>query len=227
VRSPADGQQAGGPWFGGRPVLTVAVAVALFAAVVVLRFAVQTPQDPVTLLFCLPVALLAMAFGLRAGLLAGLTGVLLIVLWVGVRQVDLSALGWATRIVPILLLGVLLGDAADRLHRSEDKRRLLESAAQRHRDAVEINDSVVQRLSAAKWALEAGHAGRALEIITQTLDVSQGLVSDLLRDADMGTDGERGRPPAGASGPGPPHGRKLAPSGSAGASGRRTTMRGG
>jgi hypothetical protein len=210
VRPPAGRQRIGGPWFGARPVLTVGVAVALFAAVLALRFAVETTQDPVTLLFCLPVALLAMAFGRRAGLLAGLAGVLLIAVWVGGRQVDLSALGWATRIVPILLLGVLLGDAVDRLRRSEERRRRLESAAQRHRDAVEINDSVVQRLSAAKWALEADHTGRALEIITQTLDVTHALVSDLLRDAYMGVDGERGRPPAGASGPGLSRGRHLA-----------------
>ena len=207
MTSSAGRQQIGGPWFGGRPVLTVAVAVSLFAAVLALGFAVDTTQDPVTLLFCLPVALLAMAFGLRAGLLAGLAGTLLTALLVGVQQVDLSALGWATRIVPVLLLGVLLGDAVDRLHRSEEKRRRWEYAAQRHRDAVEVNDSVVQRLSAAKWALEADRTGRALEIITQTLDVTQALVSDLLRDADMGVDGERGRPPARASGPGPSRGR--------------------
>jgi signal transduction histidine kinase len=197
----------GGPWFGGRPVLTVAVAVALFAAVLVLRFAVDTTQDPVTLLFCLPVALLAMAFGLREGLLAGLAGTLLIAVWVGVRQVDLSALGWATRIVPLLLLGVLLGDAVDRLHRSEEKRRRLEAAAHRHRDAVEINDSIVQRLSAAKWALEADRTERGLDILTETLDVAQTMVSDLLRDADMGVDGARGRPPAATADAGGPRGR--------------------
>jgi signal transduction histidine kinase len=136
-----------------------------------------------------------MAFGLRGGLLAGLAGTLLIALWVGVRNVDLSVLGWATRMVPLLLLGVLLGDAVDRLHRSEQDRRRLEAAAQRHRDAVEINDSVVQRLAAAKWALEAGRADRALDIMTETLDVTQALVSDLLHDADMGAGGQRGRTP--------------------------------
>jgi hypothetical protein len=195
VSAAAGGRGTGGPWFGGRPVLTVAVAGAFFAAVTVLRFAVESTQDPVTLLFCLPVALLAMAFGLRGGLLAGLAGTLLIALWVGVRNVDLSVLGWATRMVPLLLLGVLLGDAVDRLHRSEQDRRRLEAAAQRHRDAVEINDSVVQRLAAAKWALEAGRADRALDIMTETLDVTQALVSDLLHDADMGAGGQRGRTP--------------------------------
>jgi len=180
-----------GPWFRGRPVPTLAVAAGLFAAVLGLRFAVDDPTDPVTLLFCLPIALLAVAFGLRAGLLGGLTGVLLLAVWVGVDGVHLSALGWATRMVPMLLLGVLLGDAVDRLDRLEEERRRLEAVAQRHRDAVEFNDSVVQGLTAAKWALEAGRDDRALEILTCTLGEAQQLVSELLRDAGMGPGGER------------------------------------
>ena len=189
--------QAGlGPWFSSRPGLTLAVASALFAAVLGIRFSVQSTEDPITLLFCLPIALLAVAFGLRAGLLAGLSGILLVALWVSVEHLSLSPLGWATRAIPMLLLGVLLGDAVDRLRRSERARRRLEAVAQRHQDAVEFNDSVVQGLSAAKWALEAGRDDRGLEIVTQTLDVAQELVSDLLRDADMGLNGERGRRPA-------------------------------
>jgi K+-sensing histidine kinase KdpD len=184
------------PWFRNRPGLTLGVASALFAAVLGLRFTVHTTEDPITLLFCLPIALLAVAYGLRAGLLAGLSGILLVAVWVSVEHLSLSVLGWATRVIPMLLLGVLLGDAVDRLRRSEEERRRLEAVAQRHRDAVEFNDSVVQRLSAAKWALEAGRDDRGLEIVTQTLEVSQELVSDLLRDADMGLTGERGRRPA-------------------------------
>ena len=198
-----------GPWFRGRPVLTLGIAVALFAAVLALDFAADAVEDPVTLLFCLPVALLAVAFGLRAGLLAGLASVLLVAVWVGTAQVHLSTRGWATRVLPMLLLGVLLGDAVDRLRRSEDERRRLAAAAQRHRDAVEFNDSVLQGLSAAKWALEAGRTDRGLEIIDQTQATAQELVSDLLRDADMGVTGHRGRRPpppvggdvAGGSGP--------------------------
>ena len=183
------------PWFRGRPGLTLAVAVALYAAVLGLRLAVDTAEEPITLLFCLPIALLAVAFGLRAGLLAGLAGILLLALWVLVERLDLSILGWATRAVPMLLLGVLLGDAVDRLRRSEQERRRLEAVAQRHRDAVEINDSVVQGLSAAKWALESGRDDRGLQIVTETLDAAQELVSDLLRDADMGVTGYRGTAP--------------------------------
>lgn len=183
----------GAPWFRSRPGLTLGVAAALFAAVLGLRFTVPSVEDPITLLFCLPIALLAVAYGLRAGLFAGLSGVLLVALWVSVEHVSLSVLGWATRVIPMLLLGVLLGDAVDRLRRSEEERRRLEAVAQRHRDAVEFNDSVVQGLSAAKWALEAGRDDRGLEIVTQTLDAAQELVSELLHDADMGLAGERGR----------------------------------
>jgi hypothetical protein len=184
------------PWFRNRPGVTLGVASALYAAVLGLRFAVHTTEDPITLLFCLPIALLAIAHGLWAGLLAGLSGIFLVAVWVSVAHLNLSFLGWATTAIPMLLLGVLLGDAVDQLRRSEEERRRLEAAAQRHRDAVGFNDSVVQGLSAAKWALEAGRDDRGLEIVTQTLDVAQELVSELLRDADMGLTGARGRRPA-------------------------------
>jgi hypothetical protein len=170
------------PWFSRRPGLTVAVATLLFAGVFALRIVEDAVEAPITLLFCLPIALLAVAFGLRVGLVAGVLGVSLLAVWVMVDSVGLSALGWATRVVPLVLLGGLLGDAADRLRRSEAARFRLEAAAQRHRDAAEINDSIVQRVAAAKWALEAGRPERALEIVTETVEIAQQLVSDLLRD---------------------------------------------
>ena len=107
------------PWFSRRPGLTVAVAALLYAGVFAFRLAVDTTEAPITTLFCLPIALLAVAFGLRVGLVAGVAGVALLAVWVIVNDVSLSAVGWVTRIVPLVLLGVLLGDAADRLRRSE------------------------------------------------------------------------------------------------------------
>ena len=186
MQEPEPRSRSAEPWFQGRPRLTFAVAIALFAAVTGLQFSAGSVQEPISLLFCLPIALLAVAFGLRAGLLAGLAGILLVVVWVLAEGRSLSLIGWTARTVPMLLLGVLLGDAVDRLRRSEEQRRQLEGAAQRHRDAVEFNDSVVQRLAAAKWAMEAGRTDRGLEIITETVDASQALVSAWLRDADMG-----------------------------------------
>lgn len=172
------------PWFARRPAAAVAVSAVLYAVVLALRFAVDYAGDSVSLLYVLPIALLAVTFGLRAGLAAGVLGILLVVVWVLVENVQLTAWGWLTRAVPMLLLGVLVGDAMDRLRASERERRRLAALAQRHRDAVEIQDSVVQHLAAAKWALETGRSDRGLEILTGTLDSTQRLVSDLLGDAD-------------------------------------------
>jgi hypothetical protein len=190
-----DGAKAMDPWFHRRPALTIVVASALCAAVLGLRWLIDTPE-PITLLFCFPIALLAIAFGLRAGLLAGLGGICLVAVCASVSGGELSFWGWATRAAPMLLLGGLLGHAADQLRRSKADRTRLMAAAQRHRDAVDFNDRVVQELAVAKWALEAGHLERGLDIVTNTLDAAQDMVSQMLRDADAEAGGRPGRRPA-------------------------------
>lgn len=171
------------PWFQGRPGLAVTIAAVLYVAVLALRWVVSDPQ-PITLLFCFPVALLAVAFGLRVGLLAGTAGIVSVAIWVGAGEMELSFWGWVTRAAPMLLLGGLLGDAADRLRRSEEERTRLQAAALRHRDAAELQDRIVQELAAAKWAFEAGRNERGLELLTGTLESAQRMVSQLLREAD-------------------------------------------
>ncbi|GAB2696501.1 hypothetical protein [Thalassiella azotivora] len=190
---PLEGARGDGPWFRGRPLAAVVVVAALFAGVLGLRFAIGTADDALALLYALPIALVAVAFGFRAGVAAGALGIALVVLWVLVEGVELSALGWVARAAPLLLLGGLLGDATDRLRASETRRRALEVAAERHRDAVEINDTVVQGMAAAKWALEAGQHERGLQLLSDTITQAQQLVSELLREADMGPGGGRGR----------------------------------
>lgn len=175
----------GGPWFLRRPRTTVAIAVTMYAAVLAAQLVVGNPADDMYLLFTLPIALLAVAFGMRAGVLAGLAGVVLIVAWVHISEVELSGIGWASRISPMLLLGYLLGDAVDRLRRAESEQRRLKEAARRQRDAIEINDTIVQGLSAAKWALETGDLDHGLTVVSDTLTLGHRLVSELIRDAGM------------------------------------------
>jgi hypothetical protein len=174
-----------GPWFVGRPSVAVAIATVLFAATLALLVATGPSSDVSTLLFSLPIALLAAAFGLRGGIGAGVVSVAMLVLWSASGGVSFSAAGWVTRIVPLLLLGVLLGDALDRLRRAEAARIRLAEAERRHREAVQLNDTIVQSLSAAKWALERADLDGGLDIVTETLDRSQQLVSDLIRGAQL------------------------------------------
>ena len=174
------------PWFRRWPRAAVWLAGALFAAVLAVRLVEPSPEVPVGLLYCLPVALLAVAFGRTAGLVGGAASILTTSAWALGAGADYGALSWTARTVPLLLLGGLLGDATDRLVRSEALARREAAAARSAREAVELNDSVVQGLAAAKWALEAGRADRALEIVAETLEASQQMVSDLLRHAEVG-----------------------------------------
>jgi K+-sensing histidine kinase KdpD len=187
------GQQesSGRPWFRRRPSLAVLVASLLFALIFAVRLLSGNSRDAISMLFVLPVALLAMTGGLRAGAVGGVIAVALVATWVTVTQTHLTALGWTSRAVPLLLVGVLLGDASDRLRRAEIGRRQLEAAALMHRQAIEINDSLVQGMAAAKWAMEAGRTAAAIEALDDTLVRGNRLVSTLLRDADMGIDGGR------------------------------------
>lgn len=173
-------------WFRAHPRLALAVVTLLFAGVLALRLSVGEPVDGYSMLFVFPVALAAVAFGARGGLLAGVVGLALVAVWVLVRDVDLSVAGWVTRALPLLLLGYLLGRAVDRGQRAEAERRRLEVAAALHREAIEINDSLVQRMSAAKWALEAGRTDSGLEALVEAIGEAHRLVSDLIRRAEMG-----------------------------------------
>lgn len=180
------------PWFRRRPVWAASVASVLFAGVFALRVTTGGPVDAVDMLHALPVALIALAFGRRAGMLAGALAVALVGAWVVIDGVALSALGWVSRVGPLLLLGGLVGDASDRLAEADARQRVLEAAALRHRDATEVNDTLVQGMAAAKWAFEAGRTESGLRTLEQTLEVGHELVSKLMREADMGLDGHRG-----------------------------------
>jgi hypothetical protein len=182
------------PWFRARPSLVLGVAVVLYLSVFLLRISVGGPADAINMLYALPIGLVALAFGRTAGVMAGLLGVALVAAWVLIDGIDLSALGWASRILPMLLLGALLGDASDRLAEADARQRVLEAAAQRQRDATEVNDTLVQGMAAAKWALEAGRYESGLKTLEETLQVGHELVSKLMRDAEMGLDGHRPPP---------------------------------
>jgi K+-sensing histidine kinase KdpD len=175
------------PWFSRRSGLALAGVVAMFVSITVAR--VSQGNDPtvgITLFYVVPISLAALVWGRLAGVTASVVALVLIALWVLVADVDLSVLGWSARVVPILHVGLLLGDASDRLRRAERDR--LEQAEREllHRQAVEINDSLLQGMAAAKWALEAERYDVALEHLSDTIASGQKLVAGLIRDSAMG-----------------------------------------
>ena len=176
-----------GSWFRQRPALAVGASTLMVVAVFGIRLFVGAATDGVLNLLIFPVSLLALTFGRRLGLLAGLVAAALVGAWAWIGGVEPSYLAWLPRIAPFLFLGVLIGDAAERLDRADDLRQAFELAQLRLRQAAEVNDSLIQGMAAAKWSLEAGRTEAATAALEETIASGQRLVSDALRAVDLGT----------------------------------------
>lgn len=187
------------PWFDRSPGATLFSAVVLFVVITAVRVALGNDATVgVTMLYLLPVSLVALAWGRWAGLTCGAVAITMLGLWVLVAEVDLSALGWASRAVPLLLTGYLLGDASDRLRRAEEERLQRDAQDLLRRQAVEINDTLVQGMAAAKWILEAGRLDEGIKALDDTLLTGQELVSELIREAGLGVPNPWPGPEAGS-----------------------------
>jgi energy-coupling factor transporter transmembrane protein EcfT len=167
-----------------RPGVAAIVALGLYAGVFTMRLMIHG-TDPITVFYIFPVALLAMTFGSRAGVAAGIVAVLLIVAWGAIDGVAANPVGWIGRVAPIMLLGFLVGRATDRLRAAAQTRQALFAAQLREREAAEINDSVIQGLAAAKWSIEAGQIERGLDALTDTIATTESLVAALLRNQPL------------------------------------------
>jgi hypothetical protein len=175
-----------------RPGAAAIVALGLYAGVFTMRLMIHG-TDPITVFYIFPVALLAMTLGSRAGVAAGIVGVLLIVAWGAIDGVAANPLGWIGRVAPIMLLGFLVGRATDRLRAAAQTRQALFAAQLREREAAEINDSIIQDLVAVKWSIEAGQIEPGLDALTDTIATTESLVAALLRNQPLpqGSDAAR------------------------------------
>jgi len=106
------------PKLGGRA--TLALALALFLGVFVLRLSDPNVGDGEGVLFVVPVGVLALRFGLRGGLAAALVTFALVVAWDRYRHdAMLTTLGYLNRGFALLMLGALLGIFVDNRRRLE------------------------------------------------------------------------------------------------------------
>ena len=97
---------------------TIAIAIALFLGVFALRQGDTTVGDAEGILYVLPIAVLALRFGLRGGLAGAATSFALIVVWdLGHHAAAVTVAGYLSRGVAFLVLGVLLGVFVDQRRR--------------------------------------------------------------------------------------------------------------
>ena len=156
--------------------LRVAAAL-LYAAVLGLLYAVSDPVQAGAVLFVIPVALLALADGLRGGLIGALLAAALTAVWVVGDDIELEWLGWTSRIVAFLLIGTLVGAFQD-LARRQVERDLGE------RYAAELHDSVVQSLVLARYAM--GEGQDPAPHVEQALESAKVIISERLGEVQPG-----------------------------------------
>jgi hypothetical protein len=96
---------------------------------------------------------------------------------------------------PARMLGTVQ-DVTDRKQAALTAERLKQIEIH-HKQALELNDEIVQGIAAAKLALELDQQDRALTSLQATIERARTIVSDLLRKADLGPgDLIRKTPPA-------------------------------
>lgn len=153
------------------------VAAALFAAVLTLMFAESDPAQAAAVLFVVPIALLALSDGVRGGATGAAVATSLVIVWALADDIDLTVLGWSSRIVSFVVVGLLVGRFED-LARSYERRRLDE------RYAGELHDRVVQSLVVASYELRDD--GAAKVAVDDALAGAKEIISNHLGDVEPG-----------------------------------------
>jgi PAS domain S-box-containing protein len=110
-----------------RPGVNVAIAAALFAAIFVARATVGTLGDAISFLYVIPVVLVAVSLGTRAGLAAGAIAFALSSIGTLAASLPVTPLGYVDRAVVYLFVGGLTGRFATAL-------RALRAESARHFD---------------------------------------------------------------------------------------------
>jgi hypothetical protein len=176
------------PWYRSHKRAALITACGLFATVTVAHIFANGTGEAVDILYSLPVALLAVSFGLRGGLIGAAIGFsLFAVVELADGVGDIDATGWIARAAGLLLLGVLLGHATDQIQAGErrmlavqEERLLLAERARRQAEGLEISDSILQHLATAKWMVESGNDTVAIEILASTIETGERMVAELL-----------------------------------------------
>lgn len=127
-----------------------AVAALLFVVVTGLRLSLDNVADGYSLLYVLPIALVALRFGLAGGLAAAGLATALFAAWTQLDEVSLGVAGYLTRALAFFTLGGLVGFEIEQRRRAEtEKNRLFERV-----EAMARTDDLTGLLNRRAWGEE-------------------------------------------------------------------------
>lgn len=180
------------PWFRAHPGVAVAVISVSSVAVLAFQLLDKESADAVALLYSLPIALAAVTFGAAGGVGAAAVSYLAFGLFAAFSNADHVGLdGWLSRAAAMFLLGWLVGRAYDQTARAalvalanQRRRLVVEEENRRYSEGIELSDSILQHVAAAKWALEQGDHEKATGLLSQALRSGQEMVAELLPPAN-------------------------------------------
>ena len=133
----------------------------LFAFTFVLRLRVDEADAAILSLFCLPIALLAVRFGIAGGLAAAAFASVLVVTWELVDEsAQLGVLGYGSRISTYLLLGLLVGLYSSRSAAALSAARTLEERLRRLAERDPLTDLYNRSRFEQEFERQIAHAKR-------------------------------------------------------------------
>ena len=139
---------------------TVAIALFATAAVYALRYVDNNVADVPLLLLAVPIAVCAVRFGFKGGVVSALLGLGLTTAWYVHGDIDTGPVGYVSQATALLVVGGLLGHFAD-------QRRALELQVRRHEElsldliCTANFDGYFTRLNPA-WTRTLGHSKKEL-----------------------------------------------------------------
>jgi signal transduction histidine kinase len=123
----------------------LAAVVALFAGGFALRMSVDDPGALIANFYTVPIALLAVVFGVRAGLAGAAVAIALVWLWAQLTDQELGLLGYSARIAVLVLVAALVGYYAERLRRDIAERRRAEAELGMRADELMVSNAELTR----------------------------------------------------------------------------------
>lgn len=185
------------PWYVARRDRALWVAAGLYAVICVFEGLDTNSSDAIALWYMLPIALIAVSWGFRGGLVAAAVGTACFCAFAELHSTGyMGTDDWVTRIGAMVLLGGLLGRASEQSMRAhinalhnQRKRLELEEEVRRYAEGIELGDSVLQHMAAAQWMLDAGSIDQAAELISTAMEQGQRIVSELLPGQTVGNAG--------------------------------------